>query len=166
MLNIINDLRPFFDDCYRRVGVREYAKLIKVSPPTASKMLASYTSESLLLRSTYRNHILFHANKESSMFVDLSRIYWRLKLSSLMELVDKKLTSPTIVLFGSLAKAEAKPDSDVDLAIFAAKKELNIEMLGKRRIQMFWFDSFKDVKNRELANNILNGYVLRGKLKL
>ena len=35
MLNIINNLRPFIEDCYRRISVREYSRLLKVSPPTA-----------------------------------------------------------------------------------------------------------------------------------
>jgi|SRR3989338_1827371 len=169
MLKIINDIGPFFEDCYRRISVREYAKVIRVSPPTASKILASYHAENLLLRASYRNYIMFYANKESKMFVDLSRIYWRTKLQELVSVVEKKIVNPTIVLFGSLSKAEAKPDSDVDLAVFAAKKELDIsepEGKIKRRVQIFWFKSIKDVKSAELANSIINGYVLKGRLRV
>ena len=50
MLKIINDLRPFFEDCYRRVNVREYAKIMHISPPTASKILDSYHHENLLCK--------------------------------------------------------------------------------------------------------------------
>ncbi len=165
MIRIINELRPFFEDCYRRINVREYAKIIHISPPTASKLLASYRAENLLQKKIYKNLILFYANKESKDFIDLSRIYWRYKLKETTAYMEKKLTSPAIILFGSLSKAEVRRESDVDLAVFAHEKELNIETFEKkikRKIQIFWFESITNVKNKELANNILNGYVLVG----
>lgn len=168
MLKIINNLRPFFEDCYRRVSVREYAKIIKVSPPTASKTLSACHAENLLLKTSYRNYILFYANKQNQTFIDLSRVYWRTKLQELVSGIEKKAVNPTIVLFGSLSKAEAKPDSDVDLAVFAAKKEIGVSELEeriKRKIQIFWFKSLEDVKSAELANSIINGYALKGRLK-
>ena len=169
MLNIINNLEPFFEDCYRRINVREYAKLMKMSPPTASKVLDSYYSESLLSKEKFRNYIMFYANKESNHFIDLSRLYWSIKLKELMDIMEKSLAAPTIVLFGSLSKAETKQDSDIDLAVFAHKKNLDIgefEKKLRRKIEIFWFSSLKDIKNRELANNIINGYVLKGHLQL
>lgn len=169
MLKIINDLSPFFEDCYRRINVREYAKLMKMSPPTASKVLDSYYSESLLLKEKFRNYIMFYANKERNHFIDLSRIYWSIKLKELVDIMEKSLAAPTVVLFGSLSKAETKQDSDIDLAVFAHKKNLNIEAFEKklkRKIEIFWFTSLKDIKNRELANNIINGHILKGHLQL
>jgi hypothetical protein len=49
------------------------------------------------------------------------------------------------------------------------KKEVNLEKFEKklkRKIQIFFFDSLTEIKNKELLNNILNGCVLEGKLKL
>ena len=169
MLKIINELKPFFEDCYRRINVREYAKIMKVSPPTASKIMKLYNNKGLLLKEEYRNYILFHANRENEEFIDLSLIYWRHALKDLLVLMGKKLIDPTIILFGSLSKAEAKPDSDVDLAVFAHKREFDIgifERKIRRKIQIFWFESLKDVKPKELANNIINGYLLKGRLSI
>lgn len=169
MLEIINNLSPFFEDCYRRINVREYARKIKISPPTASKLLSVYHREGFLKKEKYKNYILFYANKESREFIELSKIYWSMKLGSIAEFLDKKLTNLTIVLFGSLAKAEAKGDSDIDLAVFSAKKAINLEDFEKklkRKIQLFWFNSIKEIRNKELANNILNGYILKGRLRL
>ncbi len=168
MLKIINDLKPFFEDCYRRISVREYAKIMHISPPTASKTLSYYAAERILLRTAYRNYILFYANKESRVFVGLSRIYWSGRLSGLVEFIERKLANPTMVLFGSLSKAEVKPDSDVDLVVFAAKMNLDLavfEKKMKRKIQLFWFDLFKNIKSNELSGNIMNGYVLAGRLR-
>ena len=169
MLKIINDLKPFFEDCYRRISVREYAKIMRISPPTASKTLARHKAEGLLLRSRYRNYLFFHADSENKKFIDLSKIYWSERLNEFASGAEKKLTKPVIILFGSLSKAEAKEDSDVDLAIFAHKKELNTTIFEKkmgRKLQIHWFESIRGIKNTELANNILNGYVLRGRLGL
>ncbi len=169
MLKIINNLKPFFEDCYRRINVREYAKIIEISPPTASKMLDSYNSEGLLLNETYKNYHFFYANKESTNFIGLSRIYWGYRLKEMASFIEKELTSPAIILFGSLSKAEAKPDSDIDLAIFAHKKKIDIsrfEKKLKRKLQIYWFKSVEGIKSRELANSIINGYILSGRLAL
>ncbi len=167
MLKIINDLQPFFEDCYRRISVREYARVRSISPPTASTLLALYHKKGLLCREEYRNFIFYYANKGNKVFIDLSRLYWGITLSDLITEFEKKLTSPTIVLFGSLAKAEVKQDSDIDLAVFAHKKKINFSVFEKklkRNIQVFWFSSLNEIKNKELANNIINGYVLKGRL--
>ena len=169
MLNIFNSLKPFFEDCYKRINVREYSRLIKISPPTASKMLLKLNTESLLIMEKDRNYLLYYANKNSKTFIDLSRIYWRLKISNLINFLNKELTNPSIILFGSLSKAEVKDDSDIDICIIEHKKEINIKEFEnslKRKIQLFFFDSLKDIKNKELANNILNGYILEGRFKL
>ncbi len=168
MLNIINNLKPFFEDCYRRINVREYSRLMKVSPPTASKILSDFNKEKLLITEKDRNYIFYYANKNSKIFIDLSRVYWRLKFSSLIEYLNRNLTNPAIILFGSLSKAEAKEDSDIDICIIGHKKELDIEKFEnilKRKIQLFFYDSLENIKNKELANNIINGYILEGRLK-
>ena len=169
MLEIINNLRPFFEDCYRRINVREYSRIMKISPPTSSKILSEYKKKGLLLIERDRNYFFYYANRNNEIFIDLSRIYWKLKLQNLINFMNRNLTSPTIILFGSLSKAEAKNDSDADICVLGYKKELNITKFEtdlKRKIQLFSFNSLQDIKNKELTNNIINGYVLAGRLRL
>jgi predicted nucleotidyltransferase len=169
MLNIINNLKPFFEDCYRRINVREYSRLMKISPPTASKILFELNKDELLLIEKERNYIFFYANKNNKIFIDLSRIYWRFVFMDLTDYLEKKLLNPAIILFGSLSKAETKKDSDIDICIFAHKKEVNLQNFEKklkRKIQLLFFYTIKDINNIELANNLLNGYILEGKIKL
>jgi len=168
MLNIINNLEPFFEDCYRKINVREYARIMKISAPTASKLLLEYETEGLLKKEKDRNYIFFYANKESKTFRDLSRIYWKDKLNEVIEYLNKNLINSTLILFGSLSKAEVNENSDVDIAIFSHKKEIKLDSYEKkikRKFQLFWFGSIEDIKNKELRNNILNGYILHGRLK-
>ncbi len=169
MLKIINNLSPFFEDCYRRINVREYAKLVKISPPTASKLLDQYNKEGILNKEEYKNYLFFYANKNNRKFIDLSRIYWNEKLKELISYMEKELTNPAIILFGSVAKGEVKKDSDIDLALFSNKKIIdisNFERKLNRNIQIFWFKNIKEIESEELRNNILNGYILSGRIKL
>jgi len=168
MLKIINDLSVFFEDCYRRVNVREYARIIHISPPSASKLLAEYSKIGLLKCEKDRKYIFYYTNKNSKDFVDLSRIYWRHKLIEFINYANDNLVNPTIILFGSLNKAEAKRDSDIDICILANGKKLNLDIFEKkikRNIQLFVFNSLNKITNPELKLNILNGYILSGRLR-
>lgn len=116
-----------------------------------------------------RNYLLFYSNKENKNFIDLSRIYWNNKLNEIVSYLDANLVNPTIVLFGSLSKGEVLLNSDIDIAVFGSRKEIDLsgfEKKLKRKIQLFFFDSVKNIENKELSNNILNGYILKGRLKL
>src|SRR3989338_2010707 len=169
MLKILNKLAPFFEDCSRSISVREYAKLVHVSPPTASKFLKEFANAGYLQQRPERGHLLFTLRADSEETIDLCRLYWKQRLNKLSLELQAKLTGASAVLFGSLAKAEATPDSDVDLAIFATEqKQIDLTPFNKtlrREIALQWFKSPRDVKNEHLLNNILNGIVLFGKVK-
>jgi len=168
MLKLIKNLSLFFEDCYRRVGVREYSKIIGISPPTASKMLKDYEKEGLLIKEKNRSYLLFYANQKNKVFLILSRLYWEHQLNELTNLLDKELISPTIILFGSLSKAETKKDSDIDLTVLAHKKDLDTRKFEKnlnRKVQIFWFKTISDIKDKEFKTSVANGYLLKGRIK-
>lgn len=168
MLTIFYDLEPFFTDNYRRINVREYARIRKTTPPTASKLLAYYHDEELINKEQDRNYIFYSANNESSLFIQLSRAYWNacLEKAGLKDYLEKELISPLVILFGSFSKAEIKKDSDIDLAVFTASQSaINMEHFEKklnRKIHLFRFRNRDDIKNPGLLNNILKGVILTG----
>lgn len=168
MLEIINNLKPFFEDCYREIGVREYSREIKVAPPTASKMLKEFFDQKLLNKREERGFLLFNTNRESSALKNLSRIYWEEKLKELIQQVFEELHPSAIILFGSLSKLEVTKDSDIDIAVFTKfKKKINLKKLEEKlhkEIQLFTFESLDKV-NKELKISISNGYILYGTLK-
>ena len=164
MLKEINNLGLFFEDCYREVSVREYAREIKISPPTASKLLKGFVKEGLLNKREERGFLLFRVNRESVFLRDLSRIYWRKKLDELIEFLDNETHFSGIVLFGSLSKLEATKDSDIDIMIFSDEKQLNLENFEKklkRKIQCFFNESINNVP-KNLKMNVLMGYLMEG----
>ena len=162
MLEIINSLKPFFEDNYRRINVREYARMQKISPPTASRLLDGFHNSTILKKELDRQYIYYYANKESDLLISLSRIYWTgvLEESGLTDFIEKEFLSPVIILFGSLSKAEAKADSDIDIAVFSpTKREVKFEKyekLLKRKIQLFIF------QKREHFHQLYTGYILFG----
>jgi len=167
MLRIFNDLKPFFEDNYKRIYVRQYAKLQNISPPTASKLLEKYYKEDILKKEEEKGYYLFFANKENNLFIELQRAYYLKKFEELIKHIEKELLNPVIILFGSFAKAEITEHSDMDLAIFTpSKRKIDLskfESEFNRRIQVFIFKNKKQAeKNPELFNNILNGFKIGG----
>jgi predicted nucleotidyltransferase len=169
MLDIINKLKPFIEDCYKELGVREYSRAMKISPPSASKLLKEFEVQGILKKRADRRYLLFRANKESLVLKDISIIYWKEKLKRIIEQLNSKFYNPTIVLFGSLTKLETNENSDIDLVIFTKiKKDVNLnEYEGdlKRKIQLFKFESLNAINNKELKIEILNGHIVQGEIK-
>ncbi len=144
--------------------------MMDVSAPTASVVLKGFENEGLLKKRQDRRYLFFRANHESHVLKSLSRIYWADKLDKFVVEMNLKFHNPTMILFGSLSKLEAKNDSDIDLAVFVnsdEKMDLNkYEKTYKREIQIFWFKDINSIKSNELKNNIVNGQVLQGRLQL
>ena len=162
MLKIFYNLHPFFEDNYKEYGVREYAKLIGISPPTASVYLKEFNNEKILNSWKERKYNFYKANRDNNLFIDLMKAYYRIKLKDLIQYISKISNFPTIILFGSLAKGEANKNSDIDLYIDSNKIEINLskfEKILKRKIELHFKPS---IKNINLKNNILNGLVLNG----
>ncbi len=167
MLKIFNTLKPFFEDNYKRYNVREYARLSKISPPSASKFLSRLHKEGLLVREIEKNYLYFSANKDDKLFISLSRAYWLyiFEKAGLTDFFGEELVKPLVILFGSFSKAEINENSDIDLAIFSAsEKKINLEKFEKklgRTIQQFVFTKKEDVP-KELIRNIMDGLILVG----
>lgn len=170
MLDLFNNLSLFFEDAQREFNVREYARLMKITAPTASVMLKDFEKKGLLKSRIDKKYMLFRANNESDLFKDLSSTYWKEKLKSigLINELNNVFINPLIILFGSLSKIVNTKDSDVDLCIISpVKKEVNLSSYERklcRSIQLMIFKSFNEIKNKELRDNIINGIVVSGRL--
>ncbi|MAE42623.1 hypothetical protein CMO93_02540 [Candidatus Woesearchaeota archaeon] len=161
MLKIFNLLQPFFEDMYREISVREYAKEKKSSPPTASKILKDFNKENLLLLTKKGIYLFFRANRDNVIFKGLSKLYWQSELFKETEELHNQALFRKIVLFGSLAKSENTKDSDIDLFIDIERKKLNIKDIEnklKRKVQIHFRDS---LKNPHLKKNIEKGIIIR-----
>jgi predicted nucleotidyltransferase len=170
-------LKYFINEPEREFHVRELAKIIKKSPTTISKYLTQMEKENLLLSRREFGHLLFRANNESQDFKD-KKLFYNINLirrSGLINHLESELNYPkAIVLFGSFAKAENIPSSDIDLMIVtSSKKELNLIKFENKighSIQLFLVNPSKieqmKKSNPQLLNNFINGFILSGYLEV
>lgn len=161
MLEIFNILSVFFEDVYREISVREYARIRKISPPTASKLLKYYTEEKILISNIKGIYMFFRANRGHYLFSGLSNLYWKDRLYNVTEGLEREFLNRKIILFGSIAKAENTINSDVDLFIDIHYKKTEVKEIEsklKRKVQLHFRDALKNI---HLKNNIEKGLVIR-----
>lgn len=172
MFKELNILRVFLEEPSREFNVREAARLIRVSPATASKELKKFARLGILSGRKERMLSLYKSNLESGLYRDLKVFYniRRIKDCGLIEALNRFYLKPTIVIFGSSASGTDTETSDLDLMVISENKK-HFENLGifekklKRRIHLFAVNDVKELKNSYLINNILNGLVIQGKIK-
>jgi len=162
----------FFEEPMREFGVREVARSLKIAPTTASKKLRSLFKEGFIEHKKERIYDLYRANRENEIFKDLKKNYGVKKIrdSGLIKELNKFYGKPSIILFGSVAKGEDTSSSDLDLVIISEKikefpQKKQFEKRLKRDIQMFVVKEIKELRNKHLINNVLNGLVLQGEIK-
>ena len=161
MLKIFNLMDVFFEDVYREISVRQYAKLKKLTPPTASKILKEYKNQNLLILNKRGIYLFFRANKEHYLFKGISQLYWQNRLYNLTKELSEEILNRKIILFGSVIKSENTVNSDIDLFIDLPHKEINVDKIEKqlnRKVQLHFKDA---LKNEYLRNNIEKGVIIR-----
>jgi len=172
MFKELNNLRLFFEEPTREFNVREIARLRKISPATASKELTLLVKKNLLKERKERLLKLYKADLESDSYEDAKTFYniRKAKDTGLIEALNKFYLKPTIILFGSCASGLDTETSDFDLLIISEKtKEFpetnKYEKKLKRKLQLFIVKDIKELKNKHLINNILNGMPVQGRIK-
>lgn len=171
MFKEINNLGPLLNEPQREFNVRELARILKITPATASKKLKEFTKKDLLSYRKERTFDLYKANLESECLRDL-KVYHsitKIRQSGLIESFNQFYLKPTIVLFGSSATGYDTKESDLDLLIISPnQKEFPLknkyEKKLKKDIQLFIVKNIKGLPNKHLINSVLNGIVLQGAL--
>ena len=172
MFKELNILKLFFEQPDREFNVREIGRILKISPATASKELKKLANERLLKERKERFFNLYKANLESDYYIDLKIFYnlRKIKECGLLEEINKFYLKPTVILFGSAASGIDTETSDFDLVVISEKSKefpkLKIfEKKLNRKLQLFVVEDIRNLRNRHLINNILNGIVLQGKIR-
>lgn len=170
-------LRVFFDDPNPREGftIRWISKEIGLAPTSVKLHLDELSKEKdhgypLVIRSKGRSYLTYWANMASELFRFYKKMdmIFRLEESGILEKLSKEYSPDVIVLFGSASRGEDVKGSDVDLFLISSEKNLDLskyEKILKRRISLHFSTHFNKLPE-ELRNNIINGIVLRGYLKV
>jgi predicted nucleotidyltransferase len=167
----INILKIFFEKPSKEFNVREVARILKISPATASKELKELAKRNFLKERKERIFIMYKANLESDDYMDLKLYYnlRKLKESGLIDALNRFYLKPTIILFGSAVHGLDTETSDFDLLIVSEKTDSfntkNFEGKINRKLQLLVVRHVKELKNEHLINNVLNGIVIQGNVK-
>ena len=172
MFKKLNILKIFLEEPSREFNVREVARLLKISPATASKELKNLVKEDILKERKERMLNLYKANIGNDLYKDIKIFYniRKLKESRIVSTLNKFYLKPTIIMFGSCASGMDTETSDFDLLIISEKtKEFpeikKFEKKLNRKLQLFVVKEIKDLRNKHLINNILNGVIIQGRIK-
>jgi len=163
-------LQEFFDFPRKDFQMREISRRTKISNPSALIYLKKLAGEGLIMKEKKGTYFSYRANRDNEMF----RFYKKMSLlmmikeCSLLDYVYDLCTPDSIILFGSASKGEDIEESDIDIFVQAKEKKLNLdkyEGILNRKITLFFKEDFSKLPN-ELKNNILNGNLLKGYIKV
>ncbi|HLD15140.1 MAG TPA: nucleotidyltransferase domain-containing protein [Candidatus Nanoarchaeia archaeon] len=153
--------------------LREISRKVKVAPPSVKKYLNELEKEGLITKGTLKiflSYPLYYANRDNNYFLFLKKIdtIQSIKESGLLDYLSDKCMPDVIILFGSASRGEDLKDSDIDLFVQSKEKKLDLKTYEKqlnRKINVFFNDNF-NLLSKELKNNIINGIILKGYLKV
>ncbi|MBS3072047.1 nucleotidyltransferase domain-containing protein [Candidatus Pacearchaeota archaeon] len=173
MLNKYNRyklLRLFLDSPTESFRLREIARLTKISPPSVINYLKEFEKDGLIRRQIKREIPFYNSIRDNSNFILYKKIsiLFELNNSGLIDYLWDKLSPEAIILYGSFSRGESIENSDVDLFILGKNKNIdliNFEKKLNKRLHILFKESTKEIPN-ELKNNILNGIILKGYIKV
>jgi len=158
----------FFENPTARLRVRQIERETKTALPSVVRYTKELVKEGILKVQKISGVVFYSADRSSQAFLIEKRLFniRQLFVSELINHLIKEYNNPPIMVFGSYSKGEDIENSDIDIYVESPKKNIvaleKFEKKLKRKIQIFRFSKLTDVKNKELANNIINGTGLNG----
>ena len=167
-------LKIFFETPSPEGGfqLREISRKIKLAPTSVKIYLEGLSKERLVIKAKHRVHgyPIYYGNTESEKFKLLKKIntVTLLEESGLIKYLYDQCTPDAIILFGSASKGEDTAKSDIDIFLLCKEKRLDLDKYKKslkKEINLFFAENFSKL-SPEFGNNIINGIVLKGYLKV
>ena len=168
--NKLRVLHLFFEKPTHGFSLREIERVGKLGLPSVRRYMDELYHSDFVVRKKVHHMTLWYAHRENQRFKRYLRFYNIEKLyeSGLIDYINKELSYPTIILFGSCAKGENIETSDIDIYVQSPEKKLDVSFYEKKlgTIQVFVHRTLRDIKNKNLVNNIINGIALEGFLEV
>ena len=163
-------LKIFLFNPTEEFRLRELSRLSKISPPSVMAYLKKFEKEELIKSFKKRGVPFYKSEIDGEKFREYKKIgiLFELNDSGLTDFLWDELSPKAIILYGSFAKGESLEESDIDLFIIGKEKKIRLEEFEKkleRKIHLMFDDNPKNIPN-ELKNNLINGIVLKGYLKM
>lgn len=166
-------LSLFLDDPYRERHLREVAKSADVGAGTAKRFLQFYEENDLITKTRKANLLLFRGNPENHAFRHLKIGHFMLRAKPLIDTLKEAYPDSTITLYGSCARGEDAPDSDIDLLLVGKETQKpdlrRYEQLLNRSITLIAYTPLeweeKAEKDRAFYERIIiDGIAINGNL--
>jgi len=163
-------LQEFFYSPRKDFHMRELSRRIKLAQISVINHLNYLVKQNLVIKEKKSIYPSYRANQENELFILLKKqnLMLRIKSSGLAKFLEDNLRPNCIILFGSASQGMDNEKSDIDLFIQAKESKLNLSKYSKllnRNINLFFEPNLKNL-NKELLNNIINGEILSGYLKV
>lgn len=163
-------LSAFFNNPMKDYGLRELSREVKIAPKSVKNYLKQFVQKKMIIEKIANNLPIYKANRENKEFLFYKKINNQniIKESGLVDYVYDFCLPDTIILFGSFSKGEDIKESDIDIYVQSKEKKLLLEKYEKitgRKINMLFSPDFSKLSS-ELKNNIINGILIKGYLKV
>ncbi|MBW2991531.1 nucleotidyltransferase domain-containing protein [Candidatus Woesearchaeota archaeon] len=168
--NAYRILELFIDYPNKDFSARGIARKLRLSHATVLKHLDSLLRLNLVKKKKETLYPTYYANTENLKyrFYKKNNIIFRISESGLINYLQQKTLASSIILFGSCAKGEFTQKSDVDIFVEAKQVVLALGEYEKklgRKINLLFEKNISNL-SKELRNNVLNGFVLYGFVKI
>jgi predicted nucleotidyltransferase len=167
-------LQVFFEQPLAEGGLqlREISRIAKLAPTSVKNYLQELKKEQLIVekKSRVQGYPTYFANRDDETFKLYKKtdLVFKVKQSGLLEYIYDSCLPNVIILFGSASKGEDIESSDVDIFLQAPEKKLGLKKYEKilnKEINIF-FEEHINKLSKELKNNIINGIILKGYIKV
>jgi predicted nucleotidyltransferase len=176
MLEKSNDwklLELFFKKPLYSFHLREICRLLGWSPTKVRSCINFLKKKNLIIEFKEKNLSLFKSNRENEEFKIYKIIYNLNKAFKIGKIIEESVEDfDAIVFFGSASKGEDTENSDFDFCVIGAKEvEIDFEAVEhelNRKVALLFVRNLEKLKkgNPELLNNLINGFVIKGYLKV
>ena len=168
--NTYKILELFIEFPAKDFSVRGLARNLKLSHATVLKYIADLDKLSFIKKKEATLYPTYFANTESKKYKFYKRnwLIFKINESRIIEHIQKEALPSTILLFGSGAKATFSEKSDIDIFVEANETKLDLTKYEKklnRKINLLFEQNINNL-SKELRNNIINGIVLYGFIKI
>ena len=162
-------LQLFFDYPTKHFQLREICRLLKFGMPSVKNHVEMLEKQGFVKkekRGVYQSYVstrndLFKIYRKNDILI-------RIQESGLIDFLADSFVPDVIVLFGSSSRGEDIESSDIDLFLIAKEKKVDLkkfEVKLRRKINLHFEERISKVP-KELLNNIINGVVVYGYLKV
>ncbi|MCK4589671.1 MAG: nucleotidyltransferase domain-containing protein [Nanoarchaeota archaeon] len=164
--SLLRVLDVFFQDPHKNYQVREIGRIIKLDHKSVLIYLKKLKQMKLVKIDTTTLYKSYRADiNEDFKKIKMAFNVIKLQESGLLDYLFERALPKAVVLYGSYAKGIDGSKSDIDLYIDSPEKKLELVKFEKkmgRKIHLL----FEGKMSKELKNNLINGIVLKGNLRL